>query len=137
MTSYAISHPLSYALAFPLAKPDGGGISLNLSNATVLDSASIGDVIGALSVSGGVGSYTFTFTSNPGSLFSITGSSLKVAAALTAGSDAITIKADNGAGSVVTRAFLITVTSAAGFSPSLDFSDSNGTNAFYFFMGTF
>lgn len=90
-----------------------GGPRLNLSASTIADTASIGDVIGTLSVSNGTGSYTFTFTSNPGTLFSITGASLKVAAALTAGSDAITIKADNGAGSVVTQPFLITVTHAA------------------------
>lgn len=101
--------------------PLGGahGPVLNLSASTIADTASVGDVIGTLSVSGGTGTYTYTFTSNPGTLFSITGSSLKVAAALTAGSDPITIKADNGAGSVITRAFLITVTHAsASFVPT-------------------
>lgn len=90
----------------------GGGPVLSLSAATALDSATIGTVIGTLTVTGGTGAYTFTLTSNPGGLFSITTNQLKVAAALTAGSDPITIKADNGAGSVVTRAFLITVTPA-------------------------
>lgn len=89
------------------------GPTLNLSSSTIADTASVGDVIGTLSVSGGTGTYTYTFTSNPGTLFSITTNSLKVAAALTAGSDPITIKADNGAGSVVTRAFLITVTNSS------------------------
>jgi len=90
------------------------GPALNLSSSTIADTASIGDVVGTLSVSGGTGSYTYSFTSNPGTLFSITTNSLKVAATLTAGSDPITIKADNGAGSVVTKAFLITVTHAGG-----------------------
>jgi len=91
-----------------------GGPQLLLSASTIADTASVGDVIGTLSVSGGTGSYTYTFTSNPGTLFSISTASLEVAAALTAGSDPITIKADNGAGSVVSRAFLITVTHASG-----------------------
>lgn len=90
------------------------GPTLNLSSSTIADTASVGDVIGTLSVSGGTGTYTYTFTSNPGTLFSIASASLKVAAALTAGSDPITIKADNGAGSVFTKAFLITVTSSSG-----------------------
>jgi hypothetical protein len=81
-----------------------------LSNATVAHSASVGATIGALAVVDGISSYTFTLTSNPGSLFSIAGNALKVAASLTAGSDAISIKADNGSGSVITQRFLITVT---------------------------
>jgi len=97
----------------------GGGSSgptIHLSASTIADTAAVGDTVGVLSVLGGTGSYTFTLTSNPGLLFSIAGSALKVAAALTAGSDAITVQADNGAGSVVTRAFLITVTHSAGTS---------------------
>jgi hypothetical protein len=89
-----------------------GGPAIVLSSATVPAAATVGTVIGTLSVIGGTGTYTYTFTSNPGSLFSITGNSLKVAAALTAGSDAITIHADNGAGSVLNQPLLITVTGA-------------------------
>lgn len=89
------------------------GPSIQLSSATVADTASIGTVVGLLSVVGGTGTYTFTLTSNPGGLFSITTNQLKVAAALTAGSDPITVHADNGAGSVLNRAFLITVTSSS------------------------
>jgi hypothetical protein len=91
---------------------------IQLSSATIADTASVGTVIGTLSVIGGTGSYTFTLTSNPGSLFSITGNSLKVAAALTAGSDAITVHADNGAGSVLNQPFLITVTHASAYVPT-------------------
>ena len=86
------------------------GPFIALSNATVADDASAGDTIGTLSVVNGTGTYTFTLTSNPDNLFSISGSSLHVAAALSAGSYAFTVKADNGAGSVVTRPLLITVT---------------------------
>lgn len=97
------------------------GASIQLSNATVLDSASVGFVIGTLSVTGGTGTYTFTLTSNPGTLFSITTASLKVAAALTAGSDPITVHADNGAGSVLNRSFIILVTHASsGYVPTFE-----------------
>lgn len=96
-----------------LGKTRSNGPSIALSSATVPSTASIGTTVGALSVVGGVGSYTFTLTSNPGGLFAISGSNLNVAAALSAGSDAITIKADNGAGSVVIQPFLITVTPPA------------------------
>lgn len=99
-----------------------GGAVITLSSSTVADNASIGTTIGTLAVIGGTGSYTFTLVSNPGSLFSITGNALKVAAALTAGSDPISIKADNGAGSVITQPFLITVTSSAGSKLQADFS---------------
>lgn len=85
-----------------------------LSNATVASTATVGTTIGSLSVVNGIGSYTFTLTSNPGTLFSISGSSLQVAAALTAGSDPITIHADNGAGGVITQPFTITVSSPGG-----------------------
>lgn len=86
------------------------GPIIHLSNATISDNAAIGTTIGVLSVTGGTGSYTYTLVSNPGTLFAISGSNLNVAAALTAGSDPISIKADNGAGSTVTQPFLITVT---------------------------
>jgi hypothetical protein len=112
----------------------GGNIAfIALSAATIADTASIGATIGTLSVTGGSGSYTFTLTSNPGGLFSITSPSLKVAAALTAGSDAITVHADNGAGGLVNRSFLITVTHVGTYVPSLNFSD--GRNSQYLAIG--
>jgi hypothetical protein len=87
----------------------------------VADTASIGATIGTLSVAGGSGTYTFTLTSNPGTLFSISGTSLNVAAVLSAGSDAITVHADNGAGSVLNRALIITVTHAGStFVPTFE-----------------
>lgn len=96
------------------------GPTIHLSNATIPATSSIGTVVGALTVTGGTGSYTFTLTSNPGSLFAISGSNLQVAAALSAGSDPISIKADNGAGSTVTQPFLITVTGSTN--GPMDFS---------------
>ena len=108
-----------------LRGPSGPAIALSV--ATIADTAAVGDTVGILSVVGGTGVYTFTLTSNPGALFSITGTSLQVAAALTAGSDAITIHADNGAGGTLDRAFLITVTHAG--SAALQFNAA--TNSMY------
>ena len=87
--------------------------TLNLSSNTILDNAASNTVIGTLSVSSGVGTYTYSLTSNPGNLFNISGSSLRVNATLTAGSDPITVQADNGAGSVITQAFTIVVSAAS------------------------
>lgn len=92
---------------------------IQLSAATALSTATIGTVIGALSVSNGSGSYTFTLTSNPGGLFSISGSNLQVAAALSVGSDPITVHADNGAGGVLNMSFVITVLSGAPASDAI------------------
>lgn len=87
---------------------------LRLSAATIPDSTEIGGTIGTLSVANGSGSYTYSLTSNPGTLFSITGDLLQTAAELTAGSYPITVSADNGVDSPLSRAFLITVTESAG-----------------------
>ena len=119
---------------FPLVYSNGlvvGGLILNLSGATIASTAATSTLIGNFSVSNGTGVYTYTFTSNPSNLFAINGTALSNAIyPLTAGSDPITVKADNGAGSVVSSPFLITViASAGGFAPSLDFS--NATDSMY------
>lgn len=89
-----------------------GGTIITLSNSTTTNAAAIGDTIGTLAVLGGVGSYTFTFFLNPGTLFSIAGATLKVASSpLAIGLDSIVIEADNGAGSVIFQSFIITVRS--------------------------
>lgn len=92
-----------------------GGAAVNLSGASIVDSAGIGTVIGALSVVRGAGNYTYTLTSNPGGLFSISGSNLQVAAALGAqdGVHPITVQANNGHGSIINQTFAITVFSSA------------------------
>ncbi len=100
------------------------GAVLHLSNALISDAASIGDLIGTLSVIGGTGVYTYSFVSNPGTKYAIDGDAVEAAAPLTAGSDAITIEANNGAGSVVRGSFLITVTSSSGNALKFDYSNS-------------
>lgn len=96
----------------------GAGGSILLSNATVTEGSSVGTVIGNFSVSGGSTlPYTFTLTSNPGGLFSVGGSTLAVAAALTAGIAPITVRASDTGVSVINAPFSITITSStpAGF----------------------
>jgi hypothetical protein len=103
--------------------PSSGG-AIRLSNITIPSTSSIGTVVGTFSVIGGSGSYTYSLISNPGGLFSISGNQLQVAAALTAGSDPITVQANNGAGSVFTQPFTIIVTGTFACSNRLDFSQS-------------
>ncbi len=110
------------ALGKGFGKLGTGGKSgpvLNLSNSSFPENSALNTVIGTLSVSGGTGSYTYTFTSNPGTLFNISGSSLRVTSTtIAAGSYPVTIQADNGAGSVVTKSFLLTATAVSGASGS-------------------
>lgn len=91
----------------------GGGASLGsilLSNATVAEGSSVGTVVGNFSVSGGsTRPYTFTLTSNPGGLFSVGGSTLAVAAALTAGIAPIAVRASDTGTSVINGGFDITI----------------------------
>jgi hypothetical protein len=84
---------------------------------TSTDIAVIGDLVGVLSVFGGVGSYTFTLTSNLGGLYSISGNQLLVAASQTLGTHPITIQADNGAGSVLHLNTTVTVTHVTVITP--------------------
>ena len=92
----------------------GPSIRLNLSASTFPANSALNTVIGTLSVSGGTGVYTYSFTSNPGTLFNISGSSLRVnSATISAGSYPVTIQASNGAGSTVTASFLLTATAAS------------------------
>jgi hypothetical protein len=112
----------------------GQGAIITLSNTTIASTATVGTTIGTLAVVGGTGVYTFTFTSNPGTLFAISGANLNVAAALTAGSDPITIQANNGAGGVITQPFTITVT-APGCTQSGKFDLTNTCNDIYLLTG--
>lgn len=119
-------NPLSYTNGLVV-----GGLILNLSAATIASTAATSTLIGNFTVSNGTGSYTYTLTSNPGGLFAVssTGVLSNAISPLTPGSDPITAKADNGAGSVISAPFLITVLASAGFAPSLDFS--NSTDSMY------
>ena len=91
----------------PLTAP--ASIVTTPSTLTVFDNATVGTVVGTLAVANGTGTYTFSLTSNPGGKYSITGNQLKVNAPLTAGTDTITIQANNGAGSIVNLTTTVSV----------------------------
>ncbi len=92
----------------------GAGTTLNLSASTFIENSALNTVIGTLSVSGGTGTYTYSFQSNPGTLFNISGSSLRVTSTtIAAGSYPVTIRADNGAGSVIDKVFMLTATASS------------------------
>ncbi len=101
------------------------GIQLSGASFTVGDAQ--GTAIGTLSVFGGSGTYTFTLTDDAGGKVQIDGDVLEVGPTVaTAGSFSITVHADNGAGSVFDRTFLITVIDTA-YDPSLDLSDDRNS----------
>lgn len=104
----------------------GVGAVIILSASTISEDASIGDLVGMWSVSNGSGSYTFTLTDDAGGLFALDAGDdtlLEVAGTLSAGSESITVEADNGVDDPISRAFLITVTAVGGGgdAPSMQF----------------
>lgn len=101
------------ALGLGVVTSGGGAAAIQLSGSTVAEDASVGDLVGTLSVSNGSGSYTFTLTDDAGGLFAIDGDDLEVADALdyeTATSHSVTVEADNGVDPPISRQFTINVT---------------------------
>lgn len=97
------------------------GSELELSNNTTKDNALVGDLVGVFSVVGGTGTYTYSLLLNPSGFFSISGSDLLVAAALTAGTDMIIVEADNGAGDVIVQLFSIKISHVVvGYVPTYE-----------------
>src|SRR4051812_24434733 len=92
----------------------GTSAQIQLSNASFAAGAAQGTAIGTLSVTGGTGTYTFTLTdsaTNKAQVAGTNGVNLQAgSASASAGSFSITVHADNGAGSVLNRTFLITAT---------------------------
>lgn len=80
-----------------------------LSDGFVAQAASVGAAVASLSVIHGSGTYTFSLTDDAGGLFAIDGTSLEVAGALSAGTESVTVEADNGVDDPVSRTFTITV----------------------------
>ncbi len=100
---------------------------IELSAASFTEGAAQGTAIGTLSVVGGSGFYTFTLTDSASNKVELDFQYLEVGATpSTAGSFSITVHADNGAGSVFDRTFLITVIDTA-YDPSLDYSDDRNS----------
>ena len=113
--------------AMGVAKSAAG---IRLSASSFVEISAQGTTIGALSVFGGTGTYTFTLSDDAGGKVQVAGTNganLQVGSASAGvGSFNITVHADNGAGSTFDRTFLITAT-ASVFTPSLDFSDPNNS----------
>jgi hypothetical protein len=131
VSAYPISFPISRGIDYPLGNPLLGGASANiqLSNASFLAGAAQGTAIGTLSVSGGKGTYVFTLTNNAALKAQVAGTNgvnLQAgSAAAGAGSFSVTVHADNGAGSVLNRTFLITATGTVFL--AMDMSDFRNT----------
>ena len=106
----------------------GNSKGIKLSGSSFTAGAVQGTAIGTLTVEGGTGVYTFTLTDSAGNKVQIAGSALQVGitASPVPASFSITVHADNGAGSVFDKTFLITAIAAAS-GPSLDFSDPNNS----------
>jgi hypothetical protein len=88
---------------------------IRLSASSIAEDASIGDIIGTLSVRNGTGVYGFGIDSDPDGVFSITPAEayLRVGAALNyedSTSHQVTITSDNGVDPAITETFTITVT---------------------------
>lgn len=105
-----------------------GGIftAISLTASSIAEDASINDVVGALSVTGGSGTYTFTITADPDNKFAISVANLIIDQLLdyeTATSHSLTIQADNGVDTPISRVFSIAVTDVSeGALPLMDFS---------------
>ena len=102
---------------------------ISLSNTSMAENIISGAAIGELSVTNGTGSYTFTVISDPDDLFTIDSADLDKGGLVdyeTATSHQVTIRADNGEGSVIDQEFTISVTNiedvelpaAVSFSPA-------------------
>lgn len=98
------------------------GLRILLSANTTNDVAANGTTIGTFAVSGSSDVFTFSFLTNPSSLFSLLGPVLQVnGSPLTPGMDIIAIKADNGAGTVLLQSFIIVVSHVvSGYVPTYE-----------------
>lgn len=113
-----------------------GLAGIELSAASFTEGAAQGTAIGTLSVFGGSGFYTFTLTDDAGGKVELDFQYLEVGATpSTAGSFSITVHADNGAGSVFDRTFLITAIAATGgpVAPILSLNSIVGADATFDF----
>lgn len=124
------SRPLSHR---KLTKPLKGHVSaiggkpiagIVLSNSSFVAGSAQGTVIGNLSVVHGIGIYTFTLIDSASSKVQVAGTNgvnLQVgSASSSAGSFSITVQANNGAGSIFTKVFLITVTPVFSYVPTFE-----------------
>ena len=96
------------------------GARILLSSTSVNDNASVGDLVGLMSVDGGTGTYTFSITSDPDSKFVIDGvdnTRLELENTIrfyTGTAHNVTISATNGVDPAITRTFQIAVNPVVG-----------------------
>ena len=102
---------------------------IQLSGLTASSGAGVGDLVGNLSVSDGSGVYTYSLTDGD-ALFDIDGSRLEVGAALSVGTESITIEADNGVDTPLSRTFSIVVSAPGPVSMDLASTEGSDTAAF-------
>lgn len=107
---------------------------LTLSSTMVGEDASIGAVVGALSVVNGTGSYTYTITADPDSKFVIDGDDLELADTLDWSADAshsVTIEADNGISAPLVVTFTVTVLDLVQFSDGATVQWADGSSMYW------
>lgn len=93
------------AIGRPATVVSGGAAIVQLSNSTIAEDASIGDLVGTLSVVNGAGNYAFSIAADPDSKFALDGDDLELAATVdweTATSHSVTISATDGIRTVTT-----------------------------------
>lgn len=102
----------------------GSTKGIRLSGSTFLAGAAQNTAIGNLSVVGGTGTYTFTLTDSHTSavqVAGVNGVNLQVGSTVSGvGSFTITVHANNGAGSIFDRTFLVTATGVVAFVPTFE-----------------
>jgi hypothetical protein len=92
-----------------------GPSNINLSNTSVLESSSVGVIIGNLTAVDGLGPFVFTITDDPDNKFSIDGNDLKLANTVdfvTANEHNVTIEVEDANNKTYEKTFLITVIEA-------------------------
>ena len=106
-----------------------GAIILLSGSLTIAEDATVGDLVGTFSIGGNASGnwldpITYTLTDDAGGKYAIDGDDLEVAAALSDGTDSITVEADNGTDAPITRTFSITVTAVVAPTDNMfDFTD--------------
>jgi hypothetical protein len=118
------------AIGRPATVVAGGAATIRLSSNEIEEDASIGALIGTLSVVNGAGAYTFSITADPDSKFAIDGDDLELAATVdweTATSHSVTVQATDGI-RTVTTAFTINVLGLVQWSDDTTVQWSDDTN---------
>jgi hypothetical protein len=106
--------------------------NLELSNNVVQENLPVGEVVGTLSVTGGLAPIVFTIDQDLGNAFQIVGNELQTSRVLSSASEPIlnvAIRATDNNGSFTTKNFTITVTQVEGFINQKSY-EFNGTDSF-------